>query len=213
MKHAAEECLRACGVPWTIVRATAFLETWIALLQQTANDSSRPLVFGRGDNPINFVSVIDVAAMAERVAVDTSTRGEMLEIGGPQNLSLNQLAAAVQQAAGRAKGPRHVPRTVLRSMALVLRPFKPDLARQAQAALVLDRADLSSTGAPSGRYTPTCLPRRRSICWTTASWRIDKPVGRTLAARKRSSCASVGSRRVSTETREQPLWLLPVRLS
>ena len=27
-KHAAEETLRASGIPWTIVRATAFMETW-----------------------------------------------------------------------------------------------------------------------------------------------------------------------------------------
>ena len=146
MKHAAEERLRASGVPWTIVRATAFLETWIALLEQTANSSGRPLVFGRGDNPINFVSVKDVAALVERVVFDPSTRGQMLEIGGPQNLTLNQLAAAVQQAAGRANGPRHVPRAVLRCMAVMLRPFKPDLARQAQAALVLDSADFVFDG-------------------------------------------------------------------
>ncbi|HEY8837731.1 MAG TPA: NAD(P)H-binding protein, partial [Dehalococcoidia bacterium] len=31
MKFAAEQRLRASGVPWTIVRATPFLETWIGL--------------------------------------------------------------------------------------------------------------------------------------------------------------------------------------
>lgn len=141
MKHAAEKRLRLSRVPWTIVRATAFLETWTALLEQTANSSGRPLVFGRGDNPINFVSVEDVAVLVERVVIDPSTRGQVLEIGGPQNLSLNQLAAAVQKAAGRSKAPRHVPRAVLRVMAVALRPVRPDLARQAQAALVLDTAD------------------------------------------------------------------------
>ena len=32
MKYAAEEHLRASGVPWTIVRATAFAEFWLDLL-------------------------------------------------------------------------------------------------------------------------------------------------------------------------------------
>jgi uncharacterized protein YbjT (DUF2867 family) len=143
MKYLAEQRLQASGVPWTIVRATSFLETWIALLEQTASGSGRPLVFGRGENPINFVSVTDVAALLERVVVDPATRGQVLEIGGPENLSLNQLAALVQHAAGRASSPRHVPRTALQAMGLVLRPFRPDLARQAQAALVLDRADFA----------------------------------------------------------------------
>ena len=116
MKHAAEQRLRASRIPWTIVRATAFLETWIALLEQTASRSGRPLVFGRGDNPINFVSATDVAALLEQAVSDPSTRGQTLEIGGPENLSLNQFAAAIQNAAGRAASPRHVPRAALRTI-------------------------------------------------------------------------------------------------
>src|ERR1700730_5885231 len=37
MKEAAEKHLRASGAPWTIVRSTAFLETWIDLMAQTAD--------------------------------------------------------------------------------------------------------------------------------------------------------------------------------
>lgn len=45
MKHAAEQRLRAGGISATIVRATAFLETWVGLLRHTAVRSGRPLVF------------------------------------------------------------------------------------------------------------------------------------------------------------------------
>ena len=55
--------------------------------------SGRPVIFGRGANPINFVSVSDVAALVERAVVDPSTRGATFEIGGPQNVSFNELAA------------------------------------------------------------------------------------------------------------------------
>src|SRR6185436_8322533 len=117
MKHAAEEQLRASGAPWTIVRATAFAEFWLDLLDQTAGASGRPVIFGRGSNPINFVSVVDVAALAERAAIDPSLRGATLEIGGPQNVSFNGLAAVLQSASGRAAPPRHVPRPLLRLLA------------------------------------------------------------------------------------------------
>ncbi|MBJ7598497.1 SDR family oxidoreductase [Candidatus Nephthysia bennettiae] len=157
MKHAAEQHLRASGVPWTIVRSTAFLEMWVALLEQTAQRSGRPLVFGRGDNPINFVSVRDVAVLLERVLTDSSTRGQTFEIGGPQNLSFNQLAAALQEAAGRISGPRHVPRPALKAMTVALRPFRPDLARQARAALVLDSAGLVFDATAIHKTFP-CLP-------------------------------------------------------
>lgn len=109
MKHAAEEHLRASGVRWTIVRATAFFELWIGVLSQSAARSGRPLVFGRGDNPINFVSVTDVAALVEHVVTDPAARGRILQIGGPEHLTFNQLAAAIQAAAGRTSTPRHVP--------------------------------------------------------------------------------------------------------
>jgi uncharacterized protein YbjT (DUF2867 family) len=142
MKFAAEQRLRASGVPWTIVRATPFLETWIGLLQSTASNSGRPLVFGRGDNPISFVCAGDVAALVDHVVITPSTRGKTLEIGGAERLTMNQLAAAVQDAAGRSSRPRHVPRTALRGMAVALQPFKPELARQARAALVMDTTDL-----------------------------------------------------------------------
>jgi len=142
MKFAAEQRLRASGVPWTIVRATPFLETWIGLLQSTAGNSGRPLVFGRGDNPISFVCAGDVAALVDHVVITPSTRGNTLEIGGAEKLTMNQLAAGVQKAAGRRGRPRHVPRTALRGMAVALQPFKPELARQARAALVMDTTDL-----------------------------------------------------------------------
>jgi NADH dehydrogenase len=61
MKHAAEAHLAASGVPATVVRATAFIELWLDLLRTTAGSSGRPLVFGRGNNPINFVSAVRLA--------------------------------------------------------------------------------------------------------------------------------------------------------
>jgi NADH dehydrogenase len=154
MKHAAEDHARASDVPTTVIRATAFLELWIELMQQTAARSGRPLVFGRGDNPINFVSVVDVAALVERAVTDPTTRGQTLEIGGPDNLTFNDLADAVQMAAGRTETPRHVPTAMLHLMANTVGRVKPLLGRQARAALVMNRADLTFDSAPLHRIFP-----------------------------------------------------------
>lgn len=143
MKHAAEQHATRSGVPTTIVRATAFLELWTELLDKTAGRSGRPLVFGRGENPINFVSAADVAALVERAVIGPTTRGQILEIGGPENLTFNQLAQAVQTAAGRTGAPRHVPRPMLQVMANTIGRVKPELGRQARAALAMDRTDLT----------------------------------------------------------------------
>jgi NADH dehydrogenase len=143
MKHAAETYLAASNVRSTVVRATAFLELWTDLLRQTAGRSGRPLVFGRGDNPINFVSVADVAALVERAVTDSATRGQTLEVGGPQDLTFNQLARQVAATLDPSGPPRHVPRAALRVMAATVGRVRPELGRQARAALVMDRVDLT----------------------------------------------------------------------
>jgi NADH dehydrogenase len=109
------------------------------------------VVFGRGDNPINFVSVADVAVLVERAITDPATRGETFEIGGPDNLTFNNLAGAVQAAAGRDRPPRHVPSGVLHVMAATIGRVKPELGRQARAALAMDRIDLTFDAAPIHR--------------------------------------------------------------
>jgi uncharacterized protein YbjT (DUF2867 family) len=142
-KYVAEQHAIRSGIPSTIVRATAFLELWIELLERTAARSGRPLVFGRGQNPINFVSVSDVAALVERAVLDPDVRGETLELGGPENLTFDQLAHLVQNAAGRTAAPKHVPPPMLRLIANTVGRVKPQLGRQVRAALAMDQMDLT----------------------------------------------------------------------
>lgn len=137
MKAAAEEKLRTSGLSWTIVRASAFRELWEELLQK--GPGRHPLVFGRGDNPINFVPVADVAAAVVQAIVDPSARGTVIEVAGRDDLTLNQLAA--QSCPGAS--PRHVPRVVLRAMS---RAAPGPLRRQATAALVMDTQPMTAAG-------------------------------------------------------------------
>jgi len=150
MKHAAETLLTASPVPFTIVRCTAFLELWIDLLDSTAGRSNRPIVFGRGKNPINFVSVRDVAALVERVTIDRTTRGQTMEIGGPTNLTMNELARMVIARRGRSRGPRHVPRAALHTMAVTVGMVRPELGRQARTALGMDKSDMTFSADVDG---------------------------------------------------------------
>jgi len=143
MKYAAEAALAASTVPATIVRATAFLELWIDLLRRTAGRSNRPLIFGHGQNPINFVSVRDVAALVERVVTDPATRGQTLEIGGPHDLTLNQLARMVAASRGAATAPRHLPPAALHTIAATIGRLRPELGRQVRAALAMDNHNMT----------------------------------------------------------------------
>jgi uncharacterized protein YbjT (DUF2867 family) len=154
-KHAAEETLRASGIPWIIVRATAFMETWGTIMRQA---SGKIVVFGRGDNPINFVSVADVAALVGKAAISPALRRQVLQLGGPDNLTFNQFAEILHDATGRRGTVRHIPRPALRLMALGATPLNPALARQARAAVVMDTIAMSFDPAPTRRLFPD-LPR------------------------------------------------------
>jgi len=153
-KHAAEEVLRASGIPWTIVRATAFMETWATIMTRPLQTSGKILVFGRGDNPVNFVSATDVAALVARAATDPGLRGQVLECGGPDNLTFNQVAAILQKGTGRPGTVRHIPRPALQAMAWLTRAVKPALARQARAALAMDTLNMAFDSGATRRAFP-----------------------------------------------------------
>jgi uncharacterized protein YbjT (DUF2867 family) len=154
-KHAAEERLRASGLPWTIVRATAFMETWAGIMAGPLRTRGTIPVFGRGANPINFVSAGDVAALVALATTEPGLRGRVVELAGPDNVTFNQLAAMVQDAIGRRGHVRHIPRPILRLMSVIAAPVKPAFARQARAAVVMDTLDMSFDPSPARREFPT----------------------------------------------------------
>ncbi|MEO7360724.1 MAG: NAD(P)H-binding protein [Gemmatimonadaceae bacterium] len=141
-KAAAEAYLQAANVPYSILRCTAFMETWSDILGAPLRQGGNALVFDKGQNLINFVSVIDVAALLTRVVCDRSLRGETLEFGGVTDYTLSAFAALLGTTTGSSRAPRHIPRPALRALSLLLRPFKPDFARQAGAALAMDTTDM-----------------------------------------------------------------------
>lgn len=158
-KFRAEQHLRSSMARWTIVRPPAFLETWLAILTKTAGQSGRPLVFGRGVQAIQFASVVDVATIVSRAATDTPLRGQVLELAG-EPLTMIDLARALQDAHGWRGALRHVPRPVLRLLAVSARPFSPALARQNRMALAMDTGAfiLNVPAADSLRLTLPALP-------------------------------------------------------
>ena len=161
MKHDAETYLAASGVPGTVVRATAFLELWSDLLRQTAGRTGRPIVFGRGQNPINFVSVTAVAALIQRVVYDESTRGQILEIGGSADLTMTELAQSVAAGLEPARNtPPGAPRDPSRHR-----------GHRRERATETGPAGPSRTGHGSADCgsTPT-TPRPGSLTFPAPSW-------------------------------------------
>lgn len=152
MKAAAEDLVRQSSLAWTILRPGAFLELWLWFLCARLPDKA--VIFGRGDNPINFISVDDVACMVERALADPSLRGQALDLGGPDNVSYRELVQTFCRVTGAPRSVRAVPRTVLRLMRHPMRLVKPVIARHMHAALVMDTGDMTFDAQPLKRRFP-----------------------------------------------------------
>src|SRR4029077_12010753 len=107
----------------------------------------------------------------DRVIADPDARGQTMEIGGPANLTLIELATAIQSA-GPTVAPRHIPRAALKVMSLLLRPFWPERARQGAAAVALDTMDL--------RFDPSALRARYPDISLTSPSAVLKLASRTI---------------------------------
>lgn len=162
-KFSAEKRLRTSGMAWTIIRPTVFMELWAGIVGDSLIKSGKATVFGRGENPINFVSVRDVARVIEQAMTDGQSTGRTLEVGGPDNMTLNQMVEVLAANTDRKAAARHIPLPVLRVSSMLLRPFRPDLAGLIQAAVLMDTADMSFDPARAVAYAEVPATRLAEI--------------------------------------------------
>ena len=142
MKHRAEQALRASRLDWTILRPTPFMELWTGIVGDPIEKTGKTTLFGRGDNLINFIAERDVARIIELALVEPRFRRAVLDVGGPDNLSFNQLVRHLEAATRRTATVRHVPLPMMRLAALLTRPFRPDLAGMIEAGIGFDTGNM-----------------------------------------------------------------------
>lgn len=163
IKARVEAHLRVSGLGYTILRPTAFMEFWAALIGQPIVDSGHTTIFGRGRNPVNFVSVRDVAEFVLVALDDPAARNQVLEIGGPENLTLLQVAEVFERATGRAASRRHVPLWLMRTMRLAFGSVNPALSRQVAAGVHMDTHDHTLDMSDILRRFPVPLTRLEDV--------------------------------------------------
>jgi uncharacterized protein YbjT (DUF2867 family) len=153
MKYAVEQDLKASGLAWTIIRPTAYMETWCEVLGRPLLDKGKTQVFGNGRNPINWVSASDVAEFVALAAVDPEMRGEVIEVGGPDNLTMSAFVDVFREEVGSSGNVGHIPRAAMRLMAVVMSLVNPGMARQIQMGVIMDtRPQAFDASATRRRY-------------------------------------------------------------
>lgn len=155
MKYAAEQEIRASGIGHTIVRAPAYYETWVEIIGAKLAGGGAAVVFGRGRNPLNFVSVRDVADVVVAAISDPSMRNKQVDVRGPENLTMTELATRLSTRARGASRVRHIPLPALRAMSVLARPVAPTFARMAASAVAMDTAEMTPLPPAADALTRT----------------------------------------------------------
>jgi len=159
-KYAIERYLEASGLAHTILRPTAFMETHAhELLGKAIVDGKAAVVFGSGTRLVNFVAAADVAAIAAMALADRTAPSRTIEIGGPENMTRNDVVALYARVFGQPPKARHVSASALRFFSAVLRPVHEGLSGVMAMSAHFDAVDQSFDPAETLRRYPIALTR------------------------------------------------------
>jgi uncharacterized protein YbjT (DUF2867 family) len=172
VKWEIEQALAVSGLAWTSLRAAAFMEFWADLVGRPVLEKGSTVLLGRGQNPINFVSAGDVARLALKLLDDPGAIGRVVELGGPENLTMTEVAERFGRAAGRAPVIRRVPPVVLQAVGATLGRLVKPVGRVLGASLLMDAAPMAFDPSPT-------LAR-----WPMKLTRLDEVIAATVAARQ-----------------------------
>jgi NADH dehydrogenase len=149
IKFETEARLQASGLPWTILRPTAFMETHAHLLigaPVVAGTTVR--LIGPGTWPRNFIAADDVAQVAVRALEDPGLRGRTIDIGGADHHSSLDVVRLYERVAGRTARVSHLPIGVASVLSRVLRPLHPGLSQILQTPVIASAHGERYAGAP-----------------------------------------------------------------
>lgn len=129
IKYQTEEYLKTTGMDYTILRPTAFMETWCARIGMQVMAGREVTVFGNGKNPINFISAEDVAKFIVFALEDPRLRNQALTIGGPQNLTFDEVVSIYERLLSKNVHRKHISALRMKWMNIFYAPFNETRAR------------------------------------------------------------------------------------
>jgi uncharacterized protein YbjT (DUF2867 family) len=104
----AEAALRACGIPWTIVRASWFNQNFSEGYLRDGIIAGE-LALPAGDVREPFVDAEDIAEIAAAALIDARHAGKLYEVTGPRALTFAEAVTDVAAAIGRPVRYRRIP--------------------------------------------------------------------------------------------------------
>ncbi len=119
-KERAEELVKGCGIPFTIVRPTIVVGSGSAVLEGLRKLAELPVlpIFGNGRAKVQPIFVDDLVDFIMKIVADQSVDGTTLELGGPDVLSIEEFLKEIRRRRRGSDG---------RSIHIPLAPLLPAL--------------------------------------------------------------------------------------
>src|SRR5205807_9471668 len=95
--------------------------------------------------------VEDVAQFVTIALDDARARNTVIEVGGPENLTMNQVAEVFERASGCQAKKRHIPLLMMRVMSILMQPLNPAISRLMRNGIYMDVANLRYDMADTAR--------------------------------------------------------------
>ena len=107
-KRAVEERLRASGMSYTILQPTYFMEIWLSPAVGFDYLNHKAVIYGSGDNPISWISFLDVAQFAVASVNHPIAQNATLQLGGPEGLAPSEVVKIFEKIGGKPFDVTHI---------------------------------------------------------------------------------------------------------
>ena len=167
IKFTTEEYLKTSSLDYSIIRGSAFMETQHEVLGGMILKKNRAFLFGRGVGRGNFVSVVDMARFLVWSLQDERLRNCLVTVGGPQNLSQNQLVEIYERVCGLTVKRSYLPVPLLKALKILVGTFHPVARRMLTMGISIATTD---TSFDSGEFLDEFSWRPRSYEESVQGW-------------------------------------------
>ena len=141
-KAKVEAYLKASGLSYSILRPPALMEWHVHnLLGASILTTGKTTIYGAGNNPANYMAGKDAAHIAVIALTDPRMKGCTIEMGGPDNVTKNQIANMYSRFSGKKAKVSRVPVGMMKVMAPIMRPIQPVLSRLMTLSVWTDTTD------------------------------------------------------------------------
>jgi len=143
VKKRVEEVLQASGLSYTILRPSGFMENLLPVIAAMKRWGVAP-VAGSGRSPITYIATQEVAAVAVEALDRPEVQGQVLEFGGPEDLTNRECVGIAARILGRRVRMVSIPLVILRGVGEALKPLLPGVREFLSIVAFVDRFGLRS---------------------------------------------------------------------